>query len=153
MAATVGFYHLTRDSAETALPLLLDRTLARGARALVRLRDAARLKAIDQALWQAPTLFLPHGSAADAVTARQASIQPIWLTAASGDNPAGARFLFLLDGVEAEGFEDFDRVFDLFDGNDPAEVASARQRWTQRRAAGCELSYFRQEATGWARGG
>jgi DNA polymerase III subunit chi len=151
--AAIGFYHLTRDSAETALPLLLDRTLASGERAVVRLRDAERLKVIDMALWQAPELFLPHGSAADAEAARHAEIQPIWLTVGADDNPAGARFLFLLDGVEASGFDGFERVFDLFDGNDDVQLASARARWTERRAAGHALSYFRQEGGRWLRGG
>ncbi|WP_395651934.1 DNA polymerase III subunit chi, partial [Brevundimonas sp.] len=41
------FYHLERSSLDQVLPELLDRTLKRGWRALVKVADAHRLEDID----------------------------------------------------------------------------------------------------------
>ena len=145
--AEIGFYHLTRSPAEEALPALLGRTLAASRRAVVRVRDPARAAAIDAALWQAAEpLWLPHGTAETG----EADLQPIWITADDGV-PNGALYLFLLDGVAAADAARFERVFDLFDGNDAEAVAAARRRWTDCRSAGHALAYWRQEPKGWVR--
>ena len=91
--------------------------------------------------------WLPHGTARTG----HASLQPIWLTAGD-DCPNGARYLFLLDGVTVTDAAAFDRVFDLFDGNDPAALADARGRWTAAKAAGLALTYWQQGERGWVRG-
>ena len=110
----IGFYHLTRTGPDQALPPLLGRTLAAGERAVVRLRDETRVAALDEALWASTDPdWLPHGTARTGHPA----LQPIWLTAA-GENPNGARFLFLLDGVECADLLSWTRVFDLFDGRE-----------------------------------
>jgi DNA polymerase-3 subunit chi len=141
----VGFYHLTRTGIERALPQLLGRTLGAGQRALVLCRDAERLKALDTLLWQCEEPdWLPHGTAADG----DAELQPIWL-ATDDTAPNGARFLFLVDGGDGARLEAFDRVFDLFDGNDEAAVVAARERWKTAKAAGHALSYWQQGARGW----
>ena len=143
--AEVGFYHLTRTPLAQALPRLLERTLAAGERAVVRLSAVERVAALDAALWDCATpAWLPHGSAADG----DPELQPIWLTAAE-EAPNGARFLFLVEGAEAADLGGFTRVFDLFDGGDPAALAAARRRWLAARAAGHALSYWQQTARGW----
>jgi len=139
----IGFYHLTRTGAEAALPQLLNRTLAAGQRAVVRSPDAARLAALDATWWESAD-FLPHGTAADG----DASIQPIWLTD-TDEAPNGGQYLFLLDGAPAPDLAGFTRVFDLFDGNDEAEVHAARQRWTAAKDAGHSLTYWQQGPRGW----
>ena len=140
----VGFYHLTRTKAVDALPKLLGRTLAAGQRAVVLCGDAARVAAMDDALWAASDPeWLPHGSARTG----DADLQPIWLTA-SDEAPNGARYLFLLDGGPA-GLDAYDRVFDLFDGTDPAAVQAARARWSAAKAAGHALTYWQQTERGW----
>ncbi|HET9148389.1 MAG TPA: DNA polymerase III subunit chi [Acetobacteraceae bacterium] len=141
----IGFYHLTRTGTDEALPALLGRTLDSGERALVRCADAERVAALDAALWlcQHP-MWLPHGTAAMG----QAAHQPIWLTE-HDENPNEARFLFLIDGAESGMTGDFARVFDLFDGNDEAALAAARQRWKAAKAAGHALSYWQQGPRGW----
>ena len=45
--------------------------------------------------------------------------------------------------------QEFDRVFDLFDGNDAAAVQAARERWKTAKAAGHKLAYQQQGARGW----
>jgi DNA polymerase III subunit chi len=139
----IGFYHLTRTGAEDALPQLLNRTLAAGQRAVVRSPSAERIAALDAALWESKD-FLPHGTEADG----DAAIQPIWLTAGN-DTPNRAKFLFLLDGAAEPDLAAFDRVFDLFDGNDEAQVQAARQRWSTAKSAGHTLAYWQQGERGW----
>ena len=141
----IGFYHLTRTGPDKALPQLLGRTLAAGQRAVVLCGDAERLAALDTALWQATDPdWLPHGTAADG----DADLQPIWLTSEDAA-PNGARFLFLIDGTQSARLDAFDRVFDLFDGNDEAAVQAARERWSTAKAAGHMLTYWQQGPRGW----
>lgn len=139
--AQVGFYHLTRTTPDAALPELLNRTLAAGQRAVVVCGTEARVAALDKALWSAE--WLPHGTARTG----HAAWQPVWLTT-SPECPNGGRFLFLLDGVEAAAAE-WDRVFDLFDGQDEAAVTAARRRWVQCRDGGHVPTYWRQTERGW----
>ena len=169
MSIEIGFYHLTRSTAEQALPLLLGRTLDLGKRALVRVGDEARVAALDEALWRAPEpAWLPHGTA----RLGHPELQPVWIESVPsvdgspgggppGDGspgeaspaPNGASFLFLLDGVEAIPGAPFERVFDLFDGGDEAAVGAARLRWARLKEAGHRLVYWRQEARGWHKAG
>jgi DNA polymerase-3 subunit chi len=141
----IGFYHLTRTQVEAALPQLLGRTLAAGQRALVLCRSAERVAAVDAALWEcAEPDWLPHGTAADG----DADLQPIWI-AADDAAPNGARFLFLIDAAESTRIGEFERVFDLFDGNDEAALAAARVRWRAAQHTGFTITYWRQTARGW----
>ena len=78
-------------------------------------------------------------------------MQPVWLS--TEPEPAnGARFLFLVDGTETERSGTFDRVFDLFDGNDPDKVAAARDRWRAAKQRGDTLTYLKQGPRGWEKG-
>lgn len=148
MSTRIGFYHLTRTGAEQALPALLGRTLAAGERAVVVCGSAERVAALDAALWVCPEPdWLPHGHAGTG----EAAHQPVWLTTRE-EAPNGARFLFLLDGVAVAAPEAFARVFDLFDGNDAAAAAAARERWRAMKAAGHVLEYWRQGTRGWEAG-
>lgn len=146
--AEIGFYELSRTAAEAALPKLLGRTLALGERAVVVAGSEERLAALSTALWlSAEPDWLPHGDARSGHEAHQ----PIWLSTRI-ENPNGARFLFLLDGIEADAAP-WARVFDLFDGNDDAARDAARARFRRHREAGHTLTYWRQTATGWEKGG
>lgn len=146
--AEIGFYHLTRTALEVALPKLLGRVLEAGGRAVVKAASEERVAALDTALWLSPDPdWLPHGTRATG----EADLQPIWLTT-EDEAPNGARFLFLVEGAESARLDDFERVFDLFDGRDEAAVAAARQRWTAAKAAGHTLTYWRQTERGWEKG-
>jgi DNA polymerase-3 subunit chi len=144
--ARIGFYHLTRTGPEAALPRLLGRALADGGRAMVLSPEAERIAALDASLWtSADPDWLPHGTPASG----HAPWQPIWLTTEAGQAPNGARFLFLLDGADGAALDAFERVFDLFDGGNEDAVAAARRRWAAAKAAGHDLTYWKQTATGW----
>ncbi len=142
--ADIGFYHLTRTPLLAALPPLLGRTLAAGEKALI-LCASEQIAAIDEALWlsQNPD-WLPHGTAAMPHT----EWQPIFITDVE-INPAGARFLFLTSGAAPGDFAAYARVFDLFDGNDAAQLDAARRRWKLAKDSGYNLTYWKQGDAGW----
>jgi DNA polymerase-3 subunit chi len=147
--ADIGFYHLTRTDVSAALPALLGRTLAAGERAVILCGNVARVTALDDALWlsQNPD-WLPHGTAATP----HPEWQPIFITPVEV-NPAGAKFLFLVDGAAGANLATYARVFDLFDGNNKDEVAAARTRWTAAKAAGHGITYWKQSNSGWEKAG
>ena len=73
----VLFYHLERMPLEAILPKLLEKTLERGARAVVQAGSDERLQALDAHLWvYEESAFLPHGTKRDGASDRQ----PIYLT-------------------------------------------------------------------------
>jgi DNA polymerase-3 subunit chi len=147
--AEIGFYHLTRTDFYAALPALLGRTLGLAERALVVCADDAQLQKLDAALWQSHNPdWLPHGTAGTP----HPEWQPIFLTLDGAANPAGAKFLFRIGGAAADPAA-YQRVFDLFDGNDEEEVLAARTRWREAKAAGHDLTYWKQEETGWVKAG
>ena len=148
--ADIGFYHLTATPLEKALPKLLEKTLEAGERALVRATSAERVGWLDGQLWTYDDRsWLPHGTAETGFP----DDQPIWITPAD-DNANGARFLFLVDGADAEDPSAFTRVFNLFDGRDDQAVSEARVRWKAYKDAGHTLTYWKQTETGgWQKAG
>jgi DNA polymerase III subunit chi len=142
----VWFYHLERTALDQALPELLDKTLQKGWRALVRTGDVQRLDHLDGWLWSyREDSFLPHGLAGEPLADRQ----PILLTT-EADNLNAAQALFLIDGAEAASLEGYERCILMFDGRDEAATAEARGRWKVFKAAGHPVSYWRQGAErGW----
>ena len=147
--AEIGFYHLTRTSADEALPALLGRTLGAGQRALVVCGSVDRVAALDTALWLCPQPdWLPHGTERTG----HADLQPIWITerdVGPDGAPNGAKFLFLLDGMSSAAIGQFERVFDLFDGGSEEAVAAARMRWSAAKKDGHTLAYWQQGPRGW----
>lgn len=147
--AEIGFYHLTRTGIDQALPQLLGRVLEQGGRAVVLCGSEERRDALDASLWLSDRPdWLPHGTA----RMGHAELQPIWLTTAD-ENPNGATFLFLLDGLSSAHLSGYARVLDLFDGHDETAVAAARERWKAAKAAGHALAYWKQGARGWEKAG
>jgi DNA polymerase-3 subunit chi len=138
------FYHLERQPLQAVLPVLVEKTLARGWRASLRFSSAERLDAIDTALWTyREESFLPHGTARDGHTDRQ----PVFLTLEEA-NPNNAEVLFLLEGARESEPERFVRVIRLFDDADDEAKAIARDEWRGAKAAGRPVSYWRQEESG-----
>lgn len=144
----VAFYHLQSWPLETALPKLLEKTLAAGKRAVVIAGSDERVEALAAHLWSYEAdSWLPHGSARDGSPEEQ----PVWLTARD-ENPNHASFVFLTDGTDCAHLAGFERCFDLFDGSDTQSVEAARTRWAARKAAGFSLTYWQQSAAGrWER--
>ena len=142
----VWFYHLERTALDQALPELLEKTLQRGWKALVRTGDVQRLDHLDSWLWSyRDDSFLPHGLASEPLADRQ----PILLTTAA-ENLNAAQALFLIDGAEPASLDGYERCILMFDGRDPEATALARARWKTFKAGGYPVSYWRQGAErGW----
>jgi DNA polymerase-3 subunit chi len=145
--AEVLFYHLTASPLEVTLPDLLERSLGRGWRVVVRAGSATTLAALDAGLWTwRDDSFLPHGTAA----LGNAAAQPIYLTA--GDEvPNRADVLMLVDGARATPTEmaGFTRTCLIFDGTDERAVETARGDWRAVKAAALPAKYWAQEHGRW----
>lgn len=149
--AELWFYQLGRRELAQALAPLLERCLAKGWRALVRGTDPARLEALDQALWvSAPASFLPHGL--DGRDSQDDPARnPIWLSHYVA-NANGADVVFLVHGALAPDAAQFQRVCEVFDGEDPSALANARARWREGKSAGLALAYWREkQGAGWSK--
>ncbi len=146
----VAFYHLQTSPLDRALPKLLEKAYGTGKRAVVLAGSDERVEALASLLWTYdPDSWLPHGSPRDG----DAADQPIWITT-DDDNPNGAAFLFLTDGARSARIGDYERCFDLFDGNDAAATEAARARWREVKDAGHTVTYWQQSPSGgWERQG
>ena len=141
----VYFYHLTRQSVETALPKLLDKALNQGWRIEVRVPDASRLSWFDEKLWLGPEdTFLPHGT----VGGKYDDLQPILLCTQATEN---VQCLMAVEGAEISPKEIFHnkRVCILFNGNNVEERNKARIQWKAVVEAGCEAQYWSEESGTW----
>ena len=140
----VLFYHLERQPLERVLPTLVERTVARGWRAVVQAGSDERVEALDGLLWTyTDDSFLQHGTKKDGHIAEQ----PVFLTTEE-TNPNGANVRFLVDGAELTELTGYDRIVYLFDGHDPSAVARARAQWTAAKSAGHTISYWQQSPEG-----
>jgi DNA polymerase-3 subunit chi len=140
----VMFYHLDQHPLERVLPSLVERTVARGWRAVVQAGSAERLEAIDALLWTyRDDSFLAHGTEKDG----PAGEQPVFLTTRE-ENPNGAAVRFLVDGAKLAVLTGYLRVVLVFDGQDPTAVAAAREQWKAAKAQGCGVTYWQQTAHG-----
>ena len=138
----VDFYHLQKKTLDEVLPLLLQKAYSTGKRIKIKVGPEDRVEFINSLLWTYnDESFLPHGSKKDGF----ADQQPIWLSADS-ENPNSAAFLFLVDGAEeaAADLQNYERVFNIFDGNSAAALQQARFLWKEYKNSGCEVYYWQQ---------
>lgn len=141
----VWFYHLERTGLDQALPELLEKTLQRGWKAIVRSSVRERIEHLDGWLWSyRDDSFLPHAPIDEAGAERQ----PILLTTGA-ENPNAADALFLVDGAEPGELAAFKRCVVLFDGGDDDQLRNARAQWSAVKAKSFPVSYWKQQARGW----
>ena len=138
------FYHLQNTSLEQTLPMLLEKTRAKGWKAVVRASSNERLKSLDDHLWTySDNGFLPHGLDSDSAL----SMQPIVLTC-TDTRFNDAEVFFAVDGADLPITEGWTRSVLLFDGNDPDALDKARAAWRSVKAAGHAATYWQQDGTG-----
>lgn len=139
----VLFYHLESQPLERVLPMLLEKTLERGWRAVVETSSTERANAIDALLWTyRDEGFLPHGIAGTESDADQ----PVLITMDDG-NANGATVRFFVDRTVPQSGEGYERIVFLFSGHDPDAVTEARIAW-KTLLEGNTLTYWQQDEGG-----
>ncbi|MDD8024358.1 MAG: DNA polymerase III subunit chi [Paracoccaceae bacterium] len=140
------FYHLTHSPLEDVVTTLSTRALGQGWRIELRGRDAGRMAWLDERLWLGgDESFLPHGLAGGPHDA----LQPVLLT--TSPCAPGRQAVMAIDGaaVTAAEIATHDRVWILFDGNDPQAVEHARGQWRELTGAGAKAQYWSEESGRW----
>ena len=141
------FYHLERRTLDDVLPGLIEKTLERGWRAVIRAESSERADAVDTLLWTYDDQsFLPHAQQGDG----DAAGQPVLISVEEG-NPNSAQIFFYVGGAlpaDWQGLSDLARVVLLFDGRDAAALAGARAAWKDAKAAGHDVTYWKESPSG-----
>jgi len=139
------FYHLESATVEGLLPGLLQKTLQRGWRALVKLPEA-KLAAMDEYLWTFQDgSFLPHGRDDEPLT----DMQPVTLTAGA-ENAQNHQAVFLIDGTDISDMGGVERCMIMINGRSEEDIARERRRWKALKDTDASLSYYQQnERGGW----
>lgn len=119
------FYHLEQRPLEQVLPVLLEKSLERGWRAVVEAGAVERLESLDKTLWSyRDDSFLPHAISNGETDGEQ----PVLLTD-TGANPNGAQIRFFVDRAVPKDPAGYERLVYMFDGHDPDAVTEARTAW------------------------
>ncbi len=143
------FYHLERRALEDVLPGLIEKSLERGWRAVVKTDSSERSDALDNLLWTYDDQsFLAHAQSGDGDAARQ----PVLITV-EDENPNQAQILFCVGGSrpadwKANGLSSLARVVMLFDGRDAAMLDAARAAWKDAKDAGHDVTYWKETPSG-----
>jgi DNA polymerase-3 subunit chi len=141
------FYHLERRSLDDVLPGLIEKTLERGWRAVIRTDSSERADAIDTLLWTYnDQTFLAHAQSGDGDPKRQ----PVLITV-EDENPNNANVLFCVGGAAPASWDavaDLTRVVLMFDGRDDAMLTRARAAWKDAKAAGHDVTYWKESPSG-----
>jgi DNA polymerase III subunit chi len=143
MTTELLFYHLETRPLDSVLPVLLDKTIERGWKAVVEVGSAERLEALDAALWTyTDDSFLPHGVAGS----EQDALQPVVLTTGP-DNPNAANVRFFVDRATPSAAQDYERLVYMFNGHDSDAVTEARTIWRELKET-YTLTYWQQDGDG-----
>jgi DNA polymerase-3 subunit chi len=143
------FYHLERRALEDVLPGLVEKSLGRGWRAVIKTDSSERSDALDNLLWTYDDQsFLAHAQSGDGEAARQ----PVLITV-EDENPNGAQILFCVGGAspadwQAAQLSSLARVVMLFDGRDLGMLDRARAAWKEAKAAGHDVTYWKEAPSG-----
>ncbi|WP_225027313.1 DNA polymerase III subunit chi [Xinfangfangia pollutisoli] len=142
----VVFMQLTRSTVEETVLLQAGRALKQGWRVMLRAARPEQLARLDDWLWLHPEDgFLPHGRE----DAPQAEAQPLLLGLGAPVN--GAQAVLLLGGlaVDPDEARRMERIWLLFEGEDPAQLQAARAQWKAVTAAGLTAQYHSEESGRW----
>jgi len=138
----VDFYHLQKRTMEEVLPRLLLKAYGLGKKIIVKAKNFEQTEQLNSLLWTfSDESFLPHGSKKDGYV----EMQPILLTA-DDDNSNNASYMFLVGGasLETEKIQNYERIFNIFDGKSPEMLQQARELWKQFKNSGAEVYYWQQ---------
>ena len=146
----IMFYHLMHSPLEAALPILLEKSLAKGWNVIIRSEDENHIEKLNHSLWNySEDSFLPH----DSHQGEKAQEQPIYLTI-HDENPNKAAACFLIDGAMPFAIDEFERIIYMFDGRNEDRLTAARSLWKQLKTQDYSLTYWQQDFQGrWSQQG
>ncbi len=142
----VDFYHLQKAPLEQVLPKLCEKAYATGKHIKILLGNDERVEFVNSLLWTyAEDSFLPHGSKKDGFIENQ----PIFISA-DENNANNAQLLILADGAmpSLEILSQYDRILNIFDGNDEIALSNARTYWKKIKSITEDLHYWQQNEKG-----
>lgn len=142
----VDFYHLQKAPLEHVLPKLCEKAYATGKRIKILLGNEERVEFINSLLWTyTEDSFLPHGSKKDGFVENQ----PIFISARE-ENENQSQMLILADGAtpSLDVLSQYERILNIFDGNDENALNRARAYWKEIKALNGELHYWQQNERG-----
>ena len=140
----IFFYHLGCSTLDKVLPILLQKTMIKGKRALVVVDCEANVEQLSHHLWTYKTdSWLPHGT----ITGNCAGSQPI-LIGKEDNNLNRAEFIFLTQGSTSNNIASFERCFEIINGNDKEAIMVAHEKWESYKAEGHTLSYWKETDSG-----
>lgn len=148
----INFYHLNDGNFAVPLTMLALKSMALGEKILI-LTKSELIPEISKELWgyegdgpREPDIFLAHGSEDN----DGHQYAPIWLSSDPKANKIGAEFVALTSGIIPE-FNGFKRVFNLFDGSNPAAIQVARKSWKEWSAKPSVICryFFQNQAGKW----
>lgn len=138
------FYHLETRPIDAVLPALLEKTLAKGWRAFVRLADEGELARWDDLLWTYNEAgFLPHGRA----DRPEAERQPILLSVDERVTNR-AEVVVVLGGAAPVAGPGVVRTLVLFSADDQPALTAARELWKNLRGQGASVTYWKEGSSG-----
>ncbi|MGH6829292.1 MAG: DNA polymerase III subunit chi [Rhizomicrobium sp.] len=141
------FYQLERRPLTDILPGLIEKSLQRGWRAVIKTESAERSAMLDNLLWAYDEAsFLAHARSGDGDPKRQ----PVLITV-EDENPNDARVLFCVGGTEPQDWQNlaaFARVVLLFDGRDSYALGQARAAWKKAGESGHDVTYWKEQPSG-----
>ena len=140
------FYHLQKTPLEQVLPKLCEKAYSTGKRIKILVGNDERVEFLNSLLWTySEESFLPHGSKKDGF----ADQQPIFISS-SDDNENNAELLILVDGAmpSLDILKAYERVLNIFDGNDETSLNNSRDYWKMIKSTDGELHYWQQKDNG-----
>lgn len=143
MNTPINFYHLLTPL-EKFLPKLLEKIIKQQKRVIVVFKTETEVDFFDKVLWTYSTdSFLPHGTK----SYKYHEQHPIWLTT-SLENTNKANILIILSEALIQKTNEFEKLLDIFNGNDNKKVDEAQKRYNGYKKLDFFVNYWQQDSTG-----
>ncbi len=139
----ISFYHTTLANQEKFTCQLLEKCYKSNYKVLVRAADDEAQESLNKTLWTfAQKSFIPHGSALDP----HPELQPIYITCGK-ENPNQSNVLMLY-GITDGIYDEFERVFVVFDGNDGTLLRQVEEARVKLHTPSNNVQYYKQNPKG-----
>jgi len=136
----VSFYKLTTLPIAKAAPKLIEKIYYSNQKLVVLTENEEMMKTIDDGLWMYSTKhFIPHATIDD----DHKQDQPVYITT-KYENPNDAKIFLMIGLADIENIS-AEKVFYMFDGNQPDQLEFARKKWKSYQKSGNILTYWQQK--------